>query len=273
MEALYEFDVSRFRLGKLCPKGHQWKNSNQSLRYKGGSCVECQMSTSSTQAANGYHRQQSRAEYRKEYKRRLAAQNRAQGLTVRGTPPVRADALLTAEEAALHRAIRAAGRLPSVARLVMDEQRRYWAENPEAKAEHDRQWAQASWWLTYQTRPDLRLYHREKSRRRKARDRGATAVQVSAAAIRQRFNEFGNSCAYCGAQGDMEIEHVVATSQGGAHDIGNIVPACSRCNTSKRTTEMERWYHEQPFFSELRLRRIRRVLHAPMGHQLALALC
>lgn len=155
----------------------------------------------------------------------------------------------------------------------MNEQKRYWTENPEAKAEHDRQWAQASWWLTYQTKPDLRLYHREKSKRRKAQDRGQTAVQLSTAAIRRRFNEFGNGCAYCGAQGDMEIEHVVAISRGGAHDIGNIVPACHDCNTSKRRREMERWYREQPFFSELRLRRIRRVLHAPMGHQLALALC
>lgn len=273
MEAPYEFDVSRFRFGRLCPSGHQWAATGHSLRYLGGSCVECQKASSSRQAASGYHRQQSRAEYRKEYKRRLATQNREQGLTTRGRAPVYPDALLTAEEAALYRAIRTAGRLPSVARLVMDEQKRYWAENPEAKAEHDRQWAQASWWLTYQTRPDLRLYHREKSRRRKARDRGATAVQVSATAIRQRFNEFGNSCAYCGVQGDMEIEHVVATSKGGAHDIGNIVPACSRCNTSKRTTEMECWYRAQPFFSELRLRHIHRVLHAPMGHQLALALC
>lgn len=272
------------RLGRSCKAGHYWNGFDYSLRkICNGHCVECARLREVERSRAKPRKTEKRwdpelrglppAERRRLYKAKLRERNKKQGLTTRGTAPVRADALLPAEEAALHRAIRAAGRLPSVARLVMDEQRRYWAENPEAKAEHDRQWAQASWWLTYQTRPDLRLYHREKSRRRKARDRGATAVQVSAAAIRQRFNEFGNSCAYCGAQGDMEIEHVVATSQGGAHDIGNIVPACSRCNTSKRTTEMERWYRTQPFFSELRLRRIRRVLHAPMGHQLALALC
>lgn len=261
MKALYEFDASRFKLGKLCPKQHTWSDSNHSLRYISGSCVQCAKEGSSKRSAEGYNTQ---------WMRRHRLFN---GRPSRAKDARPGQLAVSTQQLQVWRAIRAAGRSPSVARLVMNEQKRYWGENPEAKAEHDRQWAQAGWWLTYQTRPDLRLYHREKSRRRKARDRGATAVQVSATAIRQRFNEFGNSCAYCGAQGDMQIEHVVATSQGGAHDIGNIVPACSRCNTSKRTTEMERWYRAQPFFSELRLRRIRRVLHAPMGQQLALALC
>lgn len=217
------------------------------------------------------------AERKKLYKAKLAAQNREQGLTIRGTVPLRPNGAVAKgernEALALELAIRRAGRSPSVACLVMQEQRRYWRLHPEAKAEHDRQWAQASWWLTYQTRLDLRLYHREKSKRRKAQDRGRTAVQLSTAAIRHRFNDFGNSCAYCGAQGDMEIEHVVAISRGGAHDIGNIVPACHGCNASKRCRQMERWYRAQPFFSELRLQRIRRVLHAPQGHQLDLLLC
>lgn len=175
-------------------------------------------------------------------------------------------------ERALARAIRAAGRCPSVARLVMDEQLRHWREHPGDRAAHNRHWARVSWWLEYQTKPDLRLYHREKAKRRKMQDRGQTPVQIPVSAIRQRFNEFGNCCAYCGQGGDMEIEHVNAISKGGAHDIGNIVPACSRCNTSKRSHDMELWYQAQPFFSELRLHRIRRVTRPPEGQQLALAL-
>jgi 5-methylcytosine-specific restriction endonuclease McrA len=181
----------------------------------------------------------------------------------------------TAERAireAIRTAIRRAGRSPSVARLVMDEQLRHWREHPSDRAAHDRQWAQAGWWLEYQINPDLRLYHREKSRRRKAQNRGQTPVQIPVAALRQRFNEFGNCCAYCGTGGDMQIEHVEAISKGGAHDIGNIVPACWPCNASKRLNDMEAWYRCQPFFSELRLHRIRRVIRPPEGQQLALAL-
>ena len=209
---------------------------------------------------------------------------RDQGLTTRGAVPVRADgavakgetneavALQRGLEFAIQKAGRNAGRFPSVARLVMNEQLRHWRNHPCEKAAHDRQWAQASWWLEYQIKPDLRLYHREKSKRRKARDRGQTPVQIPVAALRQRFNEFGNCCAYCGEGGDMQIEHLEPISNGGAHDIGNIVPACWPCNASKRTNDMETWYRSQPFFSELRIHRIRRVIRPPEGHQLALAL-
>ena len=217
---------------------------------------------------------------RKEYRRKYMAAERLrlgttrhrlklleQGLTTRGTERIK-----TAPATALQKAIRAAGRCPSVARLVMDEQLRHWREHPQARAAHDRQWAQASWWLEYQIKPDLRLYHREKSKRRKAQNRGQTPVQIPVAALRQRFNEFSNCCAYCGDDGDMQIEHMEPISKGGAHDIGNIVPACASCNTSKRSHSMEAWYRSQPFFSELRLHQIRRVIRPPEGQQLALAL-
>ena len=161
---------------------------------------------------------------------------------------------------------------PSVARLVFDEQKRYWEENPEAKAAHDRWWAKQSWWLTYQINPDLRLYHREKSKRRKAKLREVTAVQVKPRQIRERFRLFDNCCAYCGGGGDMQIEHVVPIAQGGTHAIGNIVPACQRCNTNKRDHNPETWYRQQSFFSELRWKKICKVLgwHKSSVGQLAL---
>jgi 5-methylcytosine-specific restriction endonuclease McrA len=149
---------------------------------------------------------------------------------------------------------------PSVARLVMEEQRRYWKENPEAKKEHDRWWAQEKWWLEYQTRPELRLYTRQKSKRRKAQMRDSVAIQVKGREIRARFAEFDHRCAYCGADGDLHIEHVVPISKGGPHSIGNIIPACESCNYSKRDHDIETWYRSQSFFSELRWRKICRVL-------------
>lgn len=156
--------------------------------------------------------------------------------------------------------IKNAGHCPSVARLVMDEQRRYWRENPDAKKAHDRRWDQATWWLNYQTRPELRLYTRQKSKRRKAMMRGSVAIQATGKQVRMRFQQFDNRCAYCGVTGDLHIEHVVPISKGGTHAIGNIVPACCDCNYSKKAHEVESWYRQQSFFSELRWRRICRVL-------------
>jgi 5-methylcytosine-specific restriction endonuclease McrA len=153
-----------------------------------------------------------------------------------------------------------AGKLPTVARLVMNEQRRHWRENPEAKREHDPIGDRASWWLKYQTSPELRLYTRQKSKRRKAQMRDSVAIQVSGKEVRARFAEFDHRCAYCGAGGDLHIEHVVPISRGGGHALGNIVPACESCNYSKRDHDPETWYRKQPFFSELRWRKICRVL-------------
>ena len=161
--------------------------------------------------------------------------------------------------------MRRAGRSPSVARLVMNEQRRYWRENPEAKEEHDRWWAQEKWWLEYQTRPELRLYNRQKSKRRKAQIRSQTAHQIKPRHILDRFAQFDHRCAYCGAEGDMQIEHVVPIAKGGTHAMGNIVPACQRCNYSKHANEVESWYRAQPFFSELRWRKVCRVLNWNRG--------
>lgn len=149
---------------------------------------------------------------------------------------------------------------PSVAKLVFDEQKRYWEENPEAKKAHDRWWAKEKWRLTYQFNSELRFYHREKSKRRKARLREVTSVQVKPRQIRERFRLFDNCCAYCGSGGDMQIEHVVPIAQGGTHALGNIVPSCQRCNMSKRDHNPETWYRQQPFFSELRWKEICKVL-------------
>lgn len=50
----------------------------------------------------------------------------------------------------------------------------------------------------------------------------------------------GNACAYCGGPGPLVAEHRIPLSRGGANDIGNVVPACARCNNRKhRLTEEE----------------------------------
>jgi len=255
------------RLGKLCAGGHRYENLDATLRVR-GRCLECERSKCLARRKTPLGPKLTRQQQRRISRIKARETLKARGLTTRGTEPVRTPE--RALQRALERATRTAGRSPSIARLVMDEQLRHWRENPEEKRRHDKEWAQANWWLEYQINPELRLYHREKSKRRKAQDRGQTPVQISVAALRQRFNEFGNCCGYCGDGGDMQIEHVEPISKGGAHDIGNIVPACSRCNTSKRNHGMEEWYRSQPFFSELRLHRIRRVMRQPEAYQLAM---
>lgn len=261
-----------FKLGALCKNGHDWNGTGLSIRYNRRSGADCVICARSSAPRRQEKARQTGAEWRvkrAEYMRKKRAiegrpereRLKEQGLTTRGTPRINSGPWRTA--------IRNAGRSPSVARLVMDEQRRYWRENPEAKREHDKQWRRASWWLRYQIKPDLRLYTRQKSKRRKALMKEQIGIQLTGRQVRSRFEQFGNACAYCGAGGvELHIEHVVPISQGGTHTLGNVIPACQSCNFSKAANQVEAWYRHQPFFCERRWGKIRRVVgwrKAPVG--------
>jgi 5-methylcytosine-specific restriction endonuclease McrA len=149
---------------------------------------------------------------------------------------------------------------PSVARLVMDEQKRYWRENPEAKKRHDSQWDKHKYALRYKCDPSFRRHECQRNSEKKARNRGNHTVKLCRGDIDARFAEFGDRCAFCGSADRLTLEHVVARSKGGPHAIGNILPSCYRCNMSKTSHDAETWYRAQPFFTEARWRKICRVL-------------
>jgi 5-methylcytosine-specific restriction endonuclease McrA len=49
-------------------------------------------------------------------------------------------------------------------------------------------------------------------------------------------------CAYCGAiEKPLQRDCVLALSRGGRYTLGNIVPACGSCNTSKCNDEVTSW--------------------------------
>lgn len=187
-------------------------------------------------------------------------------------------AMAAQEHKALWAAIRQAGKLPSVVQLVLQEQRRYWQENPDDylqfQREKQRQYDQ---WKRISD-PAYRLYHRQKSRRRKALERGSIGIQFKGKQIAKRFEEFGNRCAYCGGKGatgrwqGLQADHVIPISKGGTHVLSNVVPACRACNFSKRDKDAEAWYRAQPFFCEKRWRKILRVLGVRKGPATQLAL-
>lgn len=107
------------------------------------------------------------------------------------------------------------------------------------------------------------MYNREKSKRRKALLKGNVLTQVKPSAIRSRYAEFDNCCAYCGKQHkamDLQIEHFVPISKGGTHVLSNIVPACKPCNSSKTDHDAEAWYERQEFYSRKRWLKIIDVL-------------
>jgi 5-methylcytosine-specific restriction endonuclease McrA len=299
MNLIYPFDSERYQLGRLCKHGHKWPGTELSLRIK-GRCKECEKKINSEKRQRRLQRMEADPAFREamrtkdqrrgqEERRRMAqdperlAQARersrvamAQRRAIHGRPSRAksgefATALECREVLRLRRGIQESGRYPSVAALVMAEQRAYWKECPEAFDKYDRERRRRYAQWRQMTDLRYRIYQREKSKRRKAQARGQTPVAISVNALLTRFGQFGNCCAYCGCAGDMEIEHVVPISRGGAHDISNIVPACAPCNSSKSAKEMEAWYKGRRYFCELRLQRIRRIVRPPMALQLAFA--
>ena len=60
-------------------------------------------------------------------------------------------------------------------------------------------------------------------------------------------NRYNHCCAYCGKYVEkLQQDHVVPRIRGGRHTIGNLLPACSRCNSSKNSSLLIEWkYHDR----------------------------
>jgi 5-methylcytosine-specific restriction endonuclease McrA len=70
---------------------------------------------------------------------------------------------------------------------------------------------------------------------------------------------FNNRCAYCGIslrKVERHLDHVKPLSRKGKHSIDNLVPACRRCNLTKKDALLIDWYPKQSFHSLARHRKI-----------------
>jgi hypothetical protein len=166
--------------------------------------------------------------------------------------------------------------------------RLWYATNPERARERHRSWCQAN----HERLQELhRLWRkrnpdkvRERSRRRHALKRAAhrKALQpVTQEQLDNRFALWSDCCAFCGVNATdsrnigrarLTVEHVLALTKGGLDEASNIIPACTACNSSKHNSPVETWYRRQPFFSDLRWRKIQRHCPAAVVGQLPLAL-
>lgn len=250
---------SQFKIGALCKRSHDWTGDGESIRYNkaGGDCVLCSR-------IDGLARQERRRQVDPDFNAKRAAYMREKrakhgrpsrskfGLPYTPRPDV--------EEIAMRAAINRAGRVPSVARLIYDQQQEYWRQHPNDYQKHVRARAVRNHKWRYMTDLSFRLYHRSKSKRRKAQQHGSTTMMLSRDQLWRRWVDFSHTCAYCGAGGDLQVEHVVPISKGGEHHLGNIVPACQSCNFNKGKADALTWYQSQPFFDETRWQRIQGLL-------------
>ena len=83
--------------------------------------------------------------------------------------------------------------------------------------------------------PEKRL---ERTQRRRTKLRGNLAYSVTKKELKKLYS---SPCAYCKSNEKISIDHVIPIARGGTHSIGNILPACSKCNSSKGAKTIQEW--------------------------------
>lgn len=68
----------------------------------------------------------------------------------------------------------------------------------------------------------------------------ASRLQVTVKDLQRIVLRYRGLCAYCDKPW-KQFDHVVPVTRGGRHSVGNIVPACVRCNTSKNDRLVMEW--------------------------------
>lgn len=52
---------------------------------------------------------------------------------------------------------------------------------------------------------------------------------------------YRSKCFYCSSIENIEADHIIPISRGGQHSIGNLAPACRKCNASKGSKTVTEW--------------------------------
>ncbi len=167
--------------------------------------------------------------------------------------------------------------------LVNDRNKRWREENKERVRQY-----QADWYLENKEEKKAKVKERYKKSSNKIKEKNnqwAKDNKEKIKAIKQRRRsrikqvandlsiddwekilvKFGHSCAYCGLTQEEHIalygtklhqDHFIPLQSGGEYTINNIVPACKRCNCSKRQNDFFEWYRKQTYYSWNREKRI-----------------
>lgn len=78
------------------------------------------------------------------------------------------------------------------------------------------------------------LHARDRQHRARTKTKSGSVTPEQWRAI---LAEFVNCCAWCGPRydGQLQQDHYVPIALSGPHDPTNIVPACAKCNNSRKT--------------------------------------
>lgn len=95
-------------------------------------------------------------------------------------------------------------------------------------------------WLADPTNHQIISLNGHKRRVRERQNPGSVGVSVRD--WMKLVRRYRSCCAYCGKFVERPvIEHVIPLARGGRHAIGNVLPACPECNSSKHASFIMEW--------------------------------
>lgn len=151
---------------------------------------------------------------------------------------------------------------------ILDRDRAYYSSNREYRKAWQREWnknnsehrreygkqdylknrerylASAKAWASENS--EARESHRSK---RKASLRSAGVYKFTGRDWIRVQRRFGMKCSYCGSAEKLTQDHVVPVSRGGTHSVGNIVPCCGSCNSSKGNKLLVEWRRDSKIYT------------------------
>ena len=80
--------------------------------------------------------------------------------------------------------------------------------------------------------------HNEACQKRRAQKKNNGIYKITKTELKRLYS---SPCFYCGSKEKITLDHVMPIALGGRHSIGNIVPACKSCNSSKSDSLLIYW--------------------------------
>lgn len=130
-------------------------------------------------------------------------------------------------------------------------------KNPEKAAQNSKKWRESNPQKVIDYAEKYLLLNKEKiaARHRKYRaenpEKGRNATNIRRArkhangiyqiSSKELKTLYASPCIYCGSTDSIQADHVIPIAKGGRHSIGNLVPACTKCNQSKGSKLLSEW--------------------------------
>ena len=240
------FNPSKFYLGRLCIDNHDWEGTGQSRRrITTRACVECALARTREWRTRNLERVR---EYGREYGKTHLSERREYDRHRYSTAEGRQKIL----------AKNTRGRQRHAERWKETNRRNYLLNKESVLAKRKEYWQILKNTEAYKQRSRIR------EARRRARKRSAHSCKYSAAELNERLTQFKNQCTYCqkalGQNVALHWDHFLPIGKGNPDCLGNLLPACSRCNLSKHDKDVYEWFSSQSFFSKKRWREILKLL-------------